>query len=204
MLSPCTIRPQAKEEMGFSLTRPKWTQGMQRDHSCFFFFFFFDHPAVYGIPRPGMRSEPQLQPTPKLQQCWIFNPLSPAGNQTCIPVFQRYCQSRCTTAGVALLSFLHIAKPPVSESVPKFSWRSAHHFQYLFGKKIKALATPKFSVLLLFARVSQTMNNNEPMILSPSIFGSRDISSRRAAEGRRDQKKSLSETSVGLLGRHQV
>ena len=26
---------------------------------CFLFFFFFGHPTVYGIPRPGIRSEPQ-------------------------------------------------------------------------------------------------------------------------------------------------
>ena len=29
-----------------------------------FFFFLFGHPTAHGIPRPGISSEPQLQPTP--------------------------------------------------------------------------------------------------------------------------------------------
>ena len=29
-------------------------------------FFLMATPAVYGIPRPGTESEPQLQPTPQL------------------------------------------------------------------------------------------------------------------------------------------
>ena len=28
------------------------------------FFSFFGHPVAYGIPRPGMRSEPKFRPTP--------------------------------------------------------------------------------------------------------------------------------------------
>ena len=43
----------------------------------FFFFFFFG--CIFGIwkfPRgQGSGSEPQLQPIPQLQQCWIFSPL---------------------------------------------------------------------------------------------------------------------------------
>ena len=40
--------------------------------SFFFFFYlfiylFFGHPAAYGVPRPGIRSEPKLQPNPQLR-----------------------------------------------------------------------------------------------------------------------------------------
>ena len=40
----------------------------------FFFFslFFFGHPVAYGVPGPEIRSKPQLQPTPRLQQHWIL------------------------------------------------------------------------------------------------------------------------------------
>ena len=34
-------------------------------------FFFFGHPGAYAVPRPGIRSEPQLRPT---QQLWQRQP----------------------------------------------------------------------------------------------------------------------------------
>ena len=42
-------------------------------HSHFFFFnfnffSFLAAPMAYEIPRPGIESEPQLRPTPQLQQ----------------------------------------------------------------------------------------------------------------------------------------
>ena len=40
------------------------------------FFFFFGQPSAYGIPGPGIRSEPQLW------QCQILNPLCQEGDQT--------------------------------------------------------------------------------------------------------------------------
>ena len=36
------------------------------------------------------RSEPHLQPTPQLQQCWILNPLSKARDQTHILMDNRF------------------------------------------------------------------------------------------------------------------
>ena len=59
----------------------------------FFSFFFFGCPEVYGVPRPGIRSELQLW------QCWILNPLCWAGDQTWVPVLPRHCQSCRATAG---------------------------------------------------------------------------------------------------------
>ena len=44
-----------------------WTQHV--DFFLFFLFFFFGLPVAYGIPRPGIRSELQLQTMPQLQQC---------------------------------------------------------------------------------------------------------------------------------------
>ena len=48
--------------------------------SSFFFFFFFlfscfGRPAAYGAPRPGIRSELQLQPMLHLWQHQILNAL---------------------------------------------------------------------------------------------------------------------------------
>ena len=37
-----------------------------------FVFVYFCHSMAYGISRPGIRSEPQLQLMPQLQQCWIL------------------------------------------------------------------------------------------------------------------------------------
>ena len=35
----------------------------------------FGHPVAYGIPWPGIRSEPQSSPKWQLLQCQILNPL---------------------------------------------------------------------------------------------------------------------------------
>ena len=44
------------------------------------FFFSWLHPCRMDIPWPEIESKPQLQPTPQLWQCWILNPLLPAGD----------------------------------------------------------------------------------------------------------------------------
>ena len=41
----------------------------------FFSFFFCGRPVAYGVPRSGIRSEPQLPPKLQLRQHWILNPL---------------------------------------------------------------------------------------------------------------------------------
>ena len=48
--------------------------------SFFFFPFFWPHLQHMEIPGPGIKSEPQLQPMPQLQQCPILNLLSYRGN----------------------------------------------------------------------------------------------------------------------------
>ena len=54
-----------------------------------FCLFVFGLPTAYGIPRPGIRSEPQLWPTPQLQQHQILNPLCQARDRTYVPALQR-------------------------------------------------------------------------------------------------------------------
>ena len=49
-----------------------------KENNLFFEFIFFGHSAAYGVPGPGIRSEPQLPP--KLQQRQILNPLCWAGD----------------------------------------------------------------------------------------------------------------------------
>ena len=41
-------------------------------------------PVAFGVPGPGIRSEPHLRPMLKLQQCQILNPPCRAGDQTCV------------------------------------------------------------------------------------------------------------------------
>ena len=66
-----------------------------------FFFkpFTFGRPEAYGIPRPGIRSEPQLWPKSQLLQCWILNPLCLGWESNLWPSTPRCCWSHCTTAG---------------------------------------------------------------------------------------------------------
>lgn len=68
----------------------------RNDNRHHFFFSFFGHPKAYGLPRLGIRSKPQKQHTPQLQQHQqhqILNPLCQAWNQTCVPELQRHWQS---------------------------------------------------------------------------------------------------------------
>ena len=46
-------------------------------HFCFLSLF-----RAMEVPGPGIESELKLQPTPQLQQCWILDPLSLAGDGT--------------------------------------------------------------------------------------------------------------------------
>ena len=41
----------------------------------FFFFLYQMHLQHTEVPRPGIKSELQLQPYPQLPQCWFLNPL---------------------------------------------------------------------------------------------------------------------------------
>ena len=47
-----------------------------------FFFFFQLHPQHMNVPRPGMKSEPELPLTSQLQQHQILNPLCQARDRT--------------------------------------------------------------------------------------------------------------------------
>ena len=75
----------------------------------FFFFSFFGRPTAYGVPRPGIRFEPQLQTKPQPWQRQILNPLCRAGDQTCIPALPRRHRSCCTTAGTPVSSYFYSA-----------------------------------------------------------------------------------------------
>ena len=70
---------------------------------------FLATPWHMEVPRPGIRSEPQLWPAPKLQQHQILNPLCQARDGTCVPMLQRHQQSCCTTTGAPLAtSFIYL------------------------------------------------------------------------------------------------
>ena len=57
-------------------------------------------PMADGVPRLGIRSEPQLGPTTKeLWQPQALNPLCQAGDWTCGLALRRDCRSCCATAG---------------------------------------------------------------------------------------------------------
>ena len=67
--------------------------GRQTFTYLLFIYFIFDGPEACGVPRPGIRSEPQLWPKLQLWQCWIPNSLCLEEDQTCIPVLSRHRQS---------------------------------------------------------------------------------------------------------------
>ena len=57
-----------------------WSEGMSHCNLFFCFLFsFFGCPVAYGVPGPGIRSEPQSWPKPQLWQHWILNPLCRLG-----------------------------------------------------------------------------------------------------------------------------
>ena len=62
-----------------------------------------------GVPRPGIKSEPQLQPTPQLWQGQILNPLFQAEDQThtsaAIQAISVKFLTHCTTVGTPKLIF---------------------------------------------------------------------------------------------------
>ena len=66
-------------------------------------FFLFWLPwgiKSFGVPEPGIKSKPELWPTPQLQQRQILNPLCLAGIKPKWLPLQRHCRSCCTTAGL--------------------------------------------------------------------------------------------------------
>ena len=90
---------------------------------CWGFFFggggvFLDHPSAHGVPGPGIRSrlgirsELRSQPKPQLWQHQIFNPVSLAGDGTCILALSRclwYCYA---TMGTPLEVVFHVLELP--------------------------------------------------------------------------------------------
>ena len=70
----------------------------------FFFFFFFGHPAAYGIPRPGIKSELEVQPTPQLRHCTRL------GSEAMSLPLQRYSRCNCATVGTPRLFIMKSLK----------------------------------------------------------------------------------------------
>ena len=85
------------------------------------FISFFGHSMAYGIPRPRIRSKPQLQPP------MILNPLCWARDRTFILVLQRHCQSHCTTVGIPTKLIFKWSFPLAREQS-----HSLQHFHSLF------------------------------------------------------------------------
>ena len=62
-------------------------------------FFFFIGPTAHRVSWARDQTEPQLQPTWQLWQCWILNTLGQTQDWTCVPVLQRHLRSHCSLAG---------------------------------------------------------------------------------------------------------
>ena len=69
------------------------------------FFFFFGCPMAYGVPRPGINLSRSCNLHHSCGNAGSFNPLSPAGDRTCILALQRCCWSHCVTTGTPPKSF---------------------------------------------------------------------------------------------------
>ena len=80
--------------------------------SFFLFFFKWLHPWHVEVPRPGIESKPQLQPTPQLRQSWILNPLCWPGDWTCTSAATVATAfgflAHCATAGALLQGSFYI------------------------------------------------------------------------------------------------
>ena len=53
-----------------------------------FIYLFLPHTWHMAVPRPGIESKLQLQPTPQLWQHRIFNPLCHTRSSTILPIFK--------------------------------------------------------------------------------------------------------------------
>ena len=60
-----------------------WEMVSEKNVSYIDFFFFLPYPQHMEFPRPGVKSQPQLQLMYAIaSQCRIFNPMGQAGDQT--------------------------------------------------------------------------------------------------------------------------
>ena len=69
------------------------------------FFPLWGCPAAYGVPGPGIRSAPQLQPMWQLQHQQILNPQCWVRGLICTLLLNRCHQSHCATAGIPFPTF---------------------------------------------------------------------------------------------------
>lgn len=79
----------------------------------FFFFFGGNHAVPYGVPRPGIISELQLQPVPHLQQHWTLHLVCATRGQTCIPMLPKYRRSCGATLETRRTSLFSLQEGPV-------------------------------------------------------------------------------------------
>ena len=91
---------------------------------------------TYGVPRPGIRSQLQLQPPLQLWQCWILNLLCLGRDLTCVPVLHGGKSSPCWIWYFWLFPFSKNALQPWLTgqcSVGSFSHFVATHSFSLLG-----------------------------------------------------------------------
>ena len=77
----------------------------------FIIFLFLTHPPVQGVPRPGIRSEPKLQP----QQYQILNLLCRTRDQTHVAGLQRCRKSHCVTTGIPIYLLFPFRATPAAD-----------------------------------------------------------------------------------------
>ena len=95
-----------------------------------FFCLFFGYHAAYGIPKPEIRFKLLLGPTPQLWQCRILNPVSLAGDRTCIPVLQRH-------GSISLSLSLSFFKLRYNWHTMGFGWTTWFNIRYLLCNDYK-------------------------------------------------------------------
>ena len=118
--------------------------------------------------RPGIRSEPKIQPTLQLWQPGSFNPLCWAGDQTCVLVRKRSHRSYCATVGTPTFVFIFITLGGGSKKIllrfmservlPMFSsksfivsnliFRSLIHFKFIFIHAVRVFFLFFFNLFL--------------------------------------------------------
>ena len=131
--------------------------------------FFFGCPQAYGVPRPGIRSEPQPQTKSQLQQRQIPNPLCRARDRTRVPVLPRHRQSCWGTVGAPVCRLFDEGHSDWCEVISHCS--SGLHFsngyliQILTPSHINSVSLGTL-LKLLWVKVSSSFSNGDNIYYS--------------------------------------
>lgn len=140
----------------------------------YIFFFFFGHPEAFGVSRPGIISELQLQPELQLWQYQVLNPLCQAGERTCSPVLPRCCWFCCTTIGISS-TFKILCRGYICRwiTLKTFNWLVRGVKCWMNHVFVWKLTSNFISPLFLVSSTSWHYHRNDLLMISLTLGGYR-------------------------------